>query len=229
MCHETMDILAYLQPNRHPPRAPTPNHLRSIQNYSMWIFVRPHFGQSCPIAFRGYLVMVLSLLCRSTVLYYRQSHLKKMAEKRIWWIEVIERQLSKWMNLENCTPSTVFIDGAVAAGGGEAGIVVKFGMAVSASTPCTCTVGVLRIQYRMVASQLRISSEFAASITYSVWLSAFITNVFSLLGISSAVVSRTSDIKKQNTPLRGCDWKEKQNFMKNIKKIWKNSIFFKNI
>lgn len=97
----------------------------------------------------------------------------------------------------------VEIDGAVAADGGDAGIVVKFGIAVSASTPCTCTVGVLRMQYRMVASQLRMSSELAASITYSILLSALITNVFSRLGISRAVVSRTSDIKKQNTPLRG--------------------------
>lgn len=34
-------------------------------------------------------------------------------------------------------PSMVEIVGAVAAGGGDAGIVVKFGIAVSASTPCT--------------------------------------------------------------------------------------------
>lgn len=36
-----------------------------------------------------------------------------------------------------CIPSIVEFDGAVAAGGGDAGIVVKFGIAVSASTPCT--------------------------------------------------------------------------------------------
>lgn len=99
------------------------------------------------------------------------------------------------------------VGGALLAGGGDAGIVVKFGIAVNVSTPWTCTVGVLRMQYRMVASQLRISSELAASITYSILLSAFITNVFSRLGISSAVVSRTSDIKKQKTPLRGYEMK----------------------
>lgn len=32
-------------------------------------------------------------------------------------------------------PSMALIDGAVAAGGGEAGIVVRFGIAVNASTP----------------------------------------------------------------------------------------------
>lgn len=55
----------------------------------------------------------------------------------------------------------------------------------------------------MVANQLRMSSESAASITYSILLSAFSTNVFSRFGISNAVVSRASDIKKQKTPLRG--------------------------
>ena len=104
----------------------------------------------------------------------------------------------------------MLVGGAVVFGGGDAGIVVKFGIAVNASTPCTCTVGVLRMQYRMVASQLRISSELAASITYSILLSAFITNVFSRLGISRAVVSRTSDIRKQKTPLRGCGSKKRK-------------------
>jgi hypothetical protein len=67
-----------------------------------------------------------------------------------------------------------------------------------------CDVGVLFMQYLIVASQLLISSVSLASITYSILLSAFNTNVFSWSGISNAVVSRASDIKKQNTPFLGC-------------------------
>lgn len=71
-----------------------------------------------------------------------------------------------------------------------------------------CDVGVLFMQYLIVASQLLISSVSLASITYSILLSAFSTNVFSWSGISSAVVSRASDIKKQNTPFLGYSWDE---------------------
>ena len=76
---------------------------------------------------------------------------------------------------------------------------------VSASWGGTCDVGVLFMQYLMVASQLFISVASLASMTYS-WLSlAFSTNVFSLSGISNGIVCRASDINAQKTPLRGCN------------------------
>lgn len=82
----------------------------------------------------------------------------------------------------------------------EAGIVVWFGIAFKASTPCKF--GVILMQYRIVANQLRISSVLAASITYSI-LFRLNNNFFFLLGISRTFVKRTSFIEKQNTPLRG--------------------------
>jgi hypothetical protein len=78
---------------------------------------------------------------------------------------------------------------------------------VSASDGGIWEVGVLFMQYRIVASQLFISDASLASITYS-WLSpAFNTNVFSLSGISNGIVCRASEINAQKTPLRGCNKK----------------------
>lgn len=58
-----------------------------------------------------------------------------------------------------------------------------------------CEVGVVFMQYRIVAIQLFMSMVSFASIRYSIAPSAFSTNVFSLSGISNAVVSRASLIK----------------------------------
>lgn len=59
----------------------------------------------------------------------------------------------------------------------------------------SCEVGVVFMQYRIVAIQLFMSLASFASIRYSIAPSALSTNVFSLSGISSAVVSRASLIK----------------------------------
>lgn len=58
-----------------------------------------------------------------------------------------------------------------------------------------CDVGVVFMQYRIVAIQLFMSCASFASMRYSIAPSAFRTKVFSLSGISRAVVSRASFIK----------------------------------